>query len=144
MTKVALDKESMNSLAERLDRVAAEFTDAERNQLITLLTVGSSEAARIGGLKPEQAKEAEVEPFDMAGRGFHRALEPLTSGRGETTEVELFYGCEVTLSGGYQGPSGQASATLVIGSGGTASASSGSASGSSSGSTKPAGSGKPK
>jgi hypothetical protein len=70
----ALDAETIASLAMRLDRLAPEFTDAERSQLRALLAVAAGEVARETGV---QAEEPEVEPFGAGGTTFSDALRPL-------------------------------------------------------------------
>lgn len=66
-----ISRETIASLAATLDRLADEFTEAERGQLRTLLAVASAEVAREAGLEPE------VEPFGMIGESFSDTFRPL-------------------------------------------------------------------
>jgi hypothetical protein len=74
MTTEMLDAETIASLAVRLDRLAPEFTDAERTQLKALLAVAAEEVAGRTGV---QAEEPEVEAFGAGGTTFSDALRPL-------------------------------------------------------------------
>ena len=81
MATSTLDPEAIARLARTLDRLAPEFTDAERGQLRALLAVAVSEAGGRAGTQPE---EPEVEAFALTGDSFSDFLRPLivTSGGG--------------------------------------------------------------
>ncbi len=74
MATETFDAETIASLAARLDRLAPEFTDAERAQLRALLVVAAGEVARSTGV---QAEEPEVEAFGDGSTTFSGALRPL-------------------------------------------------------------------
>jgi hypothetical protein len=128
MSTVTIDRETLDGLARRLDRVGGELTDAEHSQLRALIAVGSSEVARAAGL--ERARGDEV---DILGGGFGEALHQLL-GAEPVQEVESF-GATTTTSG--SGSSWSFSLvlkeeppTLTVTSGGSLSASGGGVSGS--------------
>ncbi len=62
MATETFDAETITSLAERLDRLAPEFPEAERDQLLALLRIASDAVARRTG----PGVEPEVEPFGLS------------------------------------------------------------------------------
>lgn len=108
MSSITLDRDTLDGLSGRLERVAVDFTDAERSQLVALLAVGSSEVARLAGLEPADGDQVDV----LAG-GFSEALYPLTAA-GPPREVEPFGAAATSTSSG--GFSASGSVTVQPGS----------------------------
>ncbi len=117
-TTIMLDRETLDSLADKLERTAASLTEPERTHLTALLAVGASEVASGAGVEP-----AGDQAGDLLSSGVRGALRPL-AGVGPAPEVEMFG------EGGacFEGFGVKVCAAMVTGSGGTATVSSGSAS----------------
>jgi hypothetical protein len=132
-TRITLDRDTLDSLADKLERTAVGFSEPERTHLTALLAAGSSEVASRAGLE-----RAESEAADLLGTGVRGALRPL-AGIGPAPEVEAFDGSSGAgcAEGHFFFGSITVCAAMTTSSSGTATATQGSASGGS----KPSGSG---
>jgi hypothetical protein len=98
MGEVTLDGETISTLAEKLDNYSG-LTDEERVQLVTVLTVGAREIARLAGLKVEPP---EVKGFGAAKPDATKQAKLPTAASfvplGETKTFSIT--CTTTSSGG--------------------------------------------
>jgi hypothetical protein len=92
-TNITLDRDTLDSLADKLERTAVNFSEPERTHLVALLAAGSSEVAGRAGMAPPES-----EVGDLLSGGVHAALRPL-AGIGPAAEVEPYDGSSTAACG---------------------------------------------